>query len=72
LEELSKERFVGSHAKALIHLGLGADDRMFECLESALAERESWLAMLNTLPLYDRVRSDPRFTALVRRVGFQR
>ena len=72
LEELSKERFVGSHAKALIHLGLEADDRMFECLESAFVERESWLAMLNTLPLYDRVRSDPRLIALVRRVGFQR
>jgi len=72
LEELSKERFVGSHGKALIHLGLEADDRMFECLEMALVERESWLTMLNTLPLYDRVRSDPRFIALVRRVGFQR
>jgi len=72
LEELSEERFVGSHAKALVHLGLKADDRMFECLESAFVEKESWLAMLNTLPLWDRVRSDPRFTALVRKVGSQR
>ena len=72
LEELSKERFVGSHAKALIHFGLKADDRMFECLESAFVEKESWLAMLNTLPLWDGVRSDPRFIALMRRMGLQR
>jgi hypothetical protein len=72
LEELSRERFVGSHAKALIHLGLEADDRVFECLERAFVEKESWLAMLNTLPLWDGVRSDPRFIALMRRMGLQR
>jgi len=72
LEELSKERFVGSYNKALIHLGLRADDRVFECLESAFIEKESWLTMLNTLPLWDSVRSDPRFIALMRRVGLQK
>jgi serine/threonine-protein kinase len=72
LEELSKERFVGSYNKALIHLGLRADDRVFECLESAFVEKDSWLPMSNTLPLWDSVRSDPRFIALMRRVGFQR
>ncbi len=72
LEKLSRERFVGSFTKALIHFGLKADDRMFECLESAFAEKESWLAMLNTLPLWDGARSDPRFIALVRRIGLQK
>jgi serine/threonine-protein kinase len=72
LEELSKERFVGSYARAAVHYGLEADDRMFECLEKAFVEKDSWLAMLNTIPIWDRVRSDPRFIGLVRRVGFQR
>ena len=72
LEQLSKERFVGSFHKASIHFGLKAYDRAYECLESAFVEKESWLAMLNTLPLYDDFRSDPRFIALVRRVGFQK
>jgi eukaryotic-like serine/threonine-protein kinase len=72
LEELSRERFVGAFDKAVIHLGLEADDRMFDYLERAFDEKESWLAMLNTLPLWDSVRSDTRFVALVRRVGFQR
>ena len=72
LEELSRERFVGSYNKAVIHLGLEADDRMFECLERAFVEKESWLAACNTLPLWDAVRSDPRFIALMRRVGLQK
>ena len=72
LEELSRERFVGSYNKAVIHLGLGADDRVFECLERAFVEKESWLAACNTLPLWDAVRSDPRFIDLMRRVGLQK
>jgi TolB-like protein len=72
LEELSKERFVASFSKALVHLGLRADDRMFECLENAFVEKEPWLTFCcNTLPMWDVVRSDPRFIALMRRVGFQ-
>jgi len=72
LEELSKERFVGSFHKAMIHLGLKEDDRMFDCLEGAFAEKESWLTMLKTLPLWDNVRPDPRFIALMRRMGLQK
>jgi hypothetical protein len=72
LEELSKERFVGSFHKAMIHVGLESYDRAFECLESAFVEKESWLSISHTLPLLDRVRSDPRFASLMRRMGLQR
>jgi len=72
LEELSNERFVGSYHKAVIYLGLKAENRMFECLESAFVEKESWLPIASTLPMWDRVRSNPRFIALMRRVGLQR
>jgi serine/threonine protein kinase len=72
LEELSKERFVGSYCKAFVYLGLGADDKAFECLESALVEKDLWLPIASTLPLWDRVRPDPRFASLVRRMGLKR
>jgi serine/threonine protein kinase/Tfp pilus assembly protein PilF len=72
LEELSKERFVGSYHKAMIHFGLKADDQVFDCLERAFVEKESWLAISSTLPLWDRVRSDPRFIALMRRMGLKK
>ena len=72
MEELSKTRFVSSFYRAVIHLGLNADDRVFECLEDAFVERESWLPALNTFPFFDGFRSDPRSTALIRRMGLQK
>jgi TolB-like protein/Tfp pilus assembly protein PilF len=72
LEELSKERFVGSYCRAFVHLGLGADDQVFECLERAFVEKDFWLSLMNPLALWDPVRPDPRFTALLRRMGLKK
>lgn len=41
----------------------------FEYLNRAFDERSSWLVSLNIEPLLDPIRNDPRFAALVRRVG---
>jgi serine/threonine protein kinase/tetratricopeptide (TPR) repeat protein len=69
LEELSRERFVGSYCKAFVYLGLGDDDRVFEYLEKAFSEKDLWLPIASSLPLWDHVRPDPRFTSLVRSMG---
>jgi serine/threonine protein kinase/tetratricopeptide (TPR) repeat protein len=69
LEALSKHRFVGGYHKAMVYLGLKEHDRVLDCLESAFAEKDSFLPMGNTLPLWDGLRSDPRFIALMRRMG---
>ena len=55
---------------AVIHAGLGERDEAFAWLEKAYAERDSWLAgRFNIDPRLDRIRGDPRFRALVRRMG---
>ena len=69
LHELSKHRYVSSYEKALIHTGLGETEQAFGWLEKAYAERSGWLTYLQVEPRLDRLRSDPRFRALVRRVG---
>jgi DNA-binding SARP family transcriptional activator len=69
LSELSKRRYVSSYRVAAIHLGLGEKERAFEWLERAVEERDSWLAWLKVDPVLDDLRSDPRFSDLVRRVG---
>ena len=71
LEELSRDRFVSSYYRALVYIGLKENDRAFEYLDRAFLERESWLPALNTFPLFDGVRSDPRFTALIRKMGMK-
>jgi TolB-like protein/Tfp pilus assembly protein PilF len=71
LDELSKEKFVSSLYKALIHYGLKANDRAIDELERAFVEKESWLPATATFPLFDGLRADSRFKALVRRMGLQ-
>jgi tetratricopeptide (TPR) repeat protein len=71
LEELSKEKFVSSFYKALIHVGLKANDRALDDLERAFVEKESWLPTIATFPIFDSLRGEPRFAALVRRMGLQ-
>ena len=54
---------------ALACLGLGDIDEAFNWFNTALDERSSWLVSLNVEPLFDPIRSDPRFAELVERVG---
>ncbi len=70
LRELAKQRYVPPSAAALIYLGLGDKDRVFESLDQAVEEREARMIHLNVDPMVDPLRSDPRFEALLRRVGF--
>jgi TolB-like protein/Flp pilus assembly protein TadD len=50
---------------ALVHIGLGNDDRAFQLLEDAFRERAYHFIYLNSDPKFDRLRSDPRFDDLL-------
>jgi serine/threonine protein kinase/tetratricopeptide (TPR) repeat protein len=49
---------------------LGEKDRALALLERGYEERDAALAYINTWPLWDPIRSDPRFQALLRRMNF--
>src|SRR2546425_983990 len=66
---LSKQRFVSPYDISLVHLGLGEKDKAFEWLQKAVAERVGLLVYLKVDPLFDPLRSDPRFQDLLRRMG---
>jgi len=70
LKELSKQRYFPPYFIALIYVGLDDKDHAFEWLEKAFAERSAGLIYLKVEPMFDPVRSDPRFHDLLRRVGF--
>jgi TolB-like protein/Tfp pilus assembly protein PilF len=69
LEADSKQRFVPALLFALVYAGLDDQDQAFSWLEKACEERFYRLAYLKVEPLWDRLRSDPRFADLLRRVG---
>lgn len=54
---------------AAVYAELGETSRAFEQLERALEQRLGRLTFLDVEPMFDRIRDDPRFADLVRRVG---
>jgi serine/threonine-protein kinase len=69
LKRESKDAYVSPIPFAITYAQLGDKDEAFAWLEKAHAERSPWLVFLNSDPEFDDLRSDARFTALVRRVG---
>ncbi|MCH7603424.1 MAG: hypothetical protein IIB54_11715, partial [Planctomycetes bacterium] len=49
---------------------LGDLDRAFALLEIAIADREFNIVTMKFAPRFDPIRNDPRFEALLKRVGF--
>jgi tetratricopeptide (TPR) repeat protein len=69
LKKASQQRFVPAFFFALVYAGLEDKDQAFPWLEKACEERFIRLAYLKVEALWDPLRSDPRFTDLLRRVG---
>src|SRR5947207_9236173 len=69
LEQIAKQRYVSPYNNALVYVGLGDKDHAFEWLNKADKERNDYLIYLKVEPLFDSLRSDPRFGDLLRRIG---
>ncbi len=70
LEARSKKEYVTAYAVALVHAALGDKDQAFAWLDKAVEERTHWLVWLKRDLRWEPIRSDPRFEALIKRVGF--
>jgi len=64
----SRQRYIPPVYVARVYFALGEMDQGFAWLEKAYSARDSQLEFLAGDPLYDPVRSEPRFQDLVRRV----
>jgi serine/threonine protein kinase/tetratricopeptide (TPR) repeat protein len=73
LSELSKQKYVPAWSRAVIYTGVGEKDKAFEWLEKAYDERSTTtgLCAMKVSPLFDSLRSDPRFADLLRRMNLQ-
>jgi Flp pilus assembly protein TadD len=69
LKELSKRRHVPAYDMAIIYTGLGEKDQAFKWLRQACEERHGMIVYLKFDPLFKSLRTDPRFSDLVRRIG---
>jgi serine/threonine protein kinase/Tfp pilus assembly protein PilF len=70
IRTIAKRKEVPAFHIALVYVGLGDKDQAFAWLEKAYEARESaGLVSLKWNPFLDSLRSDPRYTNLLRRVG---
>jgi eukaryotic-like serine/threonine-protein kinase len=69
LQELSARSDVSPEYLAFIHAALGNPNRAFEQLNRAADERSPSLLWANVDPRLDELRPDPRFRALIARIG---
>jgi TolB-like protein/Flp pilus assembly protein TadD len=69
LKERSKQSYVPWFYIAGIYAGLDEKDQAIAYLEKAYAQREQGLAVMKREPLFDPLRSDPRFQDLLRRMN---
>src|SRR5213595_878323 len=68
LEEMAKRQYVNSSAFAAIYLGLGEKEKALDWLDVAYENQESACWLLKVDPIYDSVRNEPRFRALIQKV----
>jgi len=69
LEEEAKQQYVRQEVLAMGYAALGEMEQAFGCLDRALAERSSGLVYVHIDPGFDPLRGEPRYAALVERVG---
>jgi tetratricopeptide (TPR) repeat protein len=71
LNEISKKRYVSFYYRALVYLGSEEKDQFFKYLERAYEDREPLLVMVKVAQFFDWVRSDPKFKALLKKMGLE-
>ena len=69
LNQMSSRRYVSSYLTALIYLGLGDKRRALDYFEKGYEARDWDLLWLKMSKVCDPLRSEPRFIALLKKVG---
>jgi TolB-like protein/predicted Zn-dependent protease len=71
LEVYSTKRYVPASTIGMIYASLGDRDRAFEWFDRAYQDRDVILVVFAVTPEHEPVRSDPRFTDLLKKMGLQ-
>jgi TolB-like protein/Tfp pilus assembly protein PilF len=64
-------QYVQPYVMAIAHIGLGEKDESFRLLDQAVSERSDELFFVRVDPALDPLRDDPRFAAMLQRMGIK-
>jgi len=70
--ERSEKESASPYYMALLYFALGKNDLGFQWLEKSYEEHDGWLMNMKVDFLLDDVRDDPRFAALLKKMGLQK
>ncbi|MGB6864937.1 MAG: protein kinase [Candidatus Aminicenantaceae bacterium] len=70
LEKLATQRYVSPVDLAMLHVGLDNNEQAIEYLEIAYEEHADRMSWIKVNPVFDPLRSDPRFQAILQRMNF--
>ena len=68
----SKQGFILASQAAMVYVGLGDKDKAFEWLGRAFEEHDQPLGFIKTAFVWDSLRSDPRYTALLKKMRLEK
>jgi serine/threonine-protein kinase len=69
LQQMAQRRYVSPVYIAKVYAGLGETDQALAMLDRAFQEHSDQLTELRVDPAFDRLRANPRFAELLRRIG---
>ena len=69
--EMTGKAYFSPVYMALIHFRMGENDRGFEWLDKAYTDGDHWLEFIKVFPGFDNARIDPRYAALVQKLGLE-
>src|SRR5262249_47908534 len=69
LTEIAKENYVPPGGWAMLYIGLDDKDKAFEWVAKACDNHDTVVCYLAVGPTYDPIRTDPRFQAMLKRIG---
>ncbi|MGH8004105.1 MAG: tetratricopeptide repeat protein, partial [Limisphaerales bacterium] len=72
LVKRSKSEHIASMALAMLYASMEEKDSTFAYLQKAYEARDEDMIRLNVEPLFDGLRGDPRFTALLKKMGLEK
>lgn len=71
LEDQAKERYVSPYQLALIYCYLKEPDKALTQLQKAAELKEAWLNWMGVEPVFDLIRGDVRFEAILESTGYR-
>ncbi len=69
LKEMSDNQYVAPYWMAVLYVGLGEKEQALDWLEKAFEGRDGSMVFLKVDPVFNGIRSDPRFVRLIKKMG---